>query len=162
MQRTTPVRPEDEPFLFTVYAETRRAEVEGWGWPTAQQDAFLKMQFQFQRRSYAMQFPDADHRVIWHEGAPVGQILVDRSSQAIRLVDIALLQAFRGRGIGAELIRDLQAEAEQTAKPLQLTVRKENAGARHLYERLGFTATAETELDCALQWCPEVQPQPAP
>lgn len=162
MQRTTPVRAEDAPFLFAVYAAVRHAEVAAWGWHPAQQDAFLQMQFQFQRRSYAMQFPHADHRIIWHEGAPVGQMLVDRSPHAIRLVDIALLPEFQGRGIGTDLIQALQAEAEQTARPLQLTVRKENAGARHLYERLGFTATTETEMDCALQWYPATRMQPAP
>lgn len=162
MQHTTPVRPGDEPFLYAVYADSRREEVAAWGWPPAQQDAFLQMQFQFQRRSYAMQLPDADHRMIWHEDVPVGQILVDRSAEAIRLVDIAILQAFRGRGIGTELIRSLQAEALQAQRPLRLTVRKENPGARHLYERLGFTTVAETELDFALQWFLETRLQPAP
>jgi ribosomal protein S18 acetylase RimI-like enzyme len=162
MYRTTPVRPEDEPFLCTVYADTRRAEVAAWGWPSAQQDGFLQMQFQFQRRSYAMQFPNADHRIIWHEGEPVGQVLVDRTPDAIRLVDITILAAFRGRGMGSDLIRSLQAEALQVEKPLHLTVRKENPGARRLYERLGFTTVAETELDSALQWFPETRPQSAP
>ena len=63
-----PVRPEDEPFLFELYASTRGDEMALVGWDKAQQEAFLRMQFNAQRSSYAMQFPNADYRIIAHDG----------------------------------------------------------------------------------------------
>jgi ribosomal protein S18 acetylase RimI-like enzyme len=154
MLQTAPVCPEDEAFLQDLYASTRREEVAAWGWEPAQQDAFLHMQFQMQRRAYAMQFAAADHRLILHDGIPAGCLLVARLPDAIRLVDIALLPQFQGHGLGTAAITALQAESAAADKPLRLTVRPENQGARRLYERLGFTVTAQTDLDETMEWRP--------
>lgn len=35
---TVPSQREDEPFLFEVYASTRRDEVAAWGWDLSQQE----------------------------------------------------------------------------------------------------------------------------
>lgn len=156
MRKTVAVQPDDTAFLLEVYIGTRSAEVAAWGWAPAHQEAFLRMQFDLQQRAYAMQYPSADHRVIWHEGVPAGQILVARLPGEIRLVDIAVLPRFRGCGLGSALIRELQAEALQTGKPLRLTVRKGNVGARRLYERLGIDVTTESDLDEAMEWRPPV------
>ena len=40
-----PVRPDDQEFQLKLYASTRRAEIAGFGWSEAQQEAFLRMQF---------------------------------------------------------------------------------------------------------------------
>src|SRR5438552_18478757 len=63
-----PVRPEDEPFLFELYASTRGDEMALVGWDKPQQEAFLRMQRNAQRSSYAMQFPNADYRITVHDG----------------------------------------------------------------------------------------------
>ncbi|HLN61494.1 MAG TPA: GNAT family N-acetyltransferase [Symbiobacteriaceae bacterium] len=155
MVATVPVAVQDESFLFQVYAETRRDEVAAWGWAPAQQEAFLRMQFQLQQRSYAMQFPGAGHQVILHEGVPAGQVMVLRLPDSIRLIDMAVLPDFQGKGLGTAVLQGLQAEARQAGKPLQLSVRKENMGARRLYERLGFITTAQSETQYAMEWRPE-------
>ena len=155
MVATVPVAVQDEPFLFQVYAETRRDEIAAWGWAPAQQEAFLRMQFQLQQRSYAMQFPGADHRIIRHDGAPAGQVLVLRLPDRIRVIDIALLPQYRGAGLGTAVLQALQAEAQQAEKPLQLSVRRENMGARRLYERLGFITTDASDTHYAMEWRPE-------
>ena len=48
-----PLRAEDEPFLFELYASTRGDEMALVGWDKPQQEAFLRMQFKAQRSSYA-------------------------------------------------------------------------------------------------------------
>lgn len=154
MLQTIPVGPGHEPFLFALYAGTRREEVAGWGWDAAQQQAFLRMQCDLQRRAYALQYPGADEHLIVHDGEPVGRMLVQRAGTAILLVDIALLPEWRGIGIGAALLRDLQEEATGAGKPLQLHVRKENP-ARRLYERLGFAVSGENDTHFAMQWRPQ-------
>lgn len=149
MVETRPARPEDEPFLFTLYAATREAEVSAWGWSPAQQQAFLGMQYQAQARSYAQQFPAADHQLICRGGDPVGRILVHRGPEATDLVDIALLPAYRGAGAGTALIRELQAEG----RPVRLHVLKGNP-AQRLYERLGFRVAGDDGVYLAMQWHP--------
>jgi ribosomal protein S18 acetylase RimI-like enzyme len=151
---TRPVTPVDEPFLYEVYKGTRTEEVTAWGWPPAQLEAFLRMQSQAQGSAYEWQFPAAQHRIILQDLRPIGRILVDRREQEIRLVDIALLPAWRGNGIGTSLIRQLQAEAAVSGKPLRLSVHSDNHSARRLYERLGFVATEENPVSVAMEWSP--------
>ena len=73
---------------------------------------------------------------------PAGRLYVARWEDEIRIVDIALLPAFRGRGIGGALLGDLIAEADAAGKPLSIHVEQNNP-ARSLYERLGFEEAGE-------------------
>jgi hypothetical protein len=68
-----PVCAEDEAFLFELYASTRADEMALVGWDKAQQESFLRMQFNAQRSSYASQFPTADYRIIVHDGRMAGR-----------------------------------------------------------------------------------------
>jgi ribosomal protein S18 acetylase RimI-like enzyme len=62
---------------------------------------------------------------------------VDRSPKLLRLIDIAMLPEWQGKGIGTHLIRDLIGER----LPVVLHVAIDNP-ARALYERLGFEVKA--------------------
>lgn len=140
-----PVTADDEPFLFAVYAGTRRDEIMAWGWSAQQQDAFLRMQFNAQHQSYRMQYPSAAHQLILLNDESVGRLIVVRSKSDILLADIALLPEYRNRGIGSKLIRELLDEAAGKGLPVVLQVLKTNP-AVNLYERLGFVKTGESEL----------------
>lgn len=153
---TRSVHTGEEPFLYQVYASTRQDEVGAWGWDPAQQEGFMRMQFQAQSRSYAWQFPGADHLIIGAGAERIGRLLVDRTEQEIRLVDIALLPEYRGRGIGTHLIQVLQQEAEETGRPLRLSVQPANP-ARLLYAKLGFITTADDGLYRSMEWSPTSQ-----
>jgi ribosomal protein S18 acetylase RimI-like enzyme len=146
-----PVRPDDEDFLFRTYAGTRADEMALVDWSPEQKQAFLQMQFDAQRRSYQMQFPDAKHDVILHGDASAGRLMVDRSEECILVIDIALLPEHRNSGIGSRLLRELQAEAAASDQPLRMHVENFNR-ARRLYERLGFTKIDEVGFYWLLEW----------
>ncbi len=147
-----PAVEEDGEFLFSVYASTRRSEVSAFGWTDEQQDAFLRMQYEMRRRSYAMQYPQAESRVILCDDAPAGSLIIDRTASHISLTDIAVLPKFRRRGIAGQIIADLKHEAERAGLPVVLCVDKGNLQARKLYERLGFEPAGETELTIEMRW----------
>lgn len=149
-----PVKAEDEPFLFEVYASTRADEMKMVGWDKPQQEVFLRMQFNAQRSSYAAQFPNADYRVVVQDGQPAGRLIVDRSGEDILLIDIALLPGFRNLGIGSTVMKQLIAEAVATHKPLKLHVEKFNRALR-LYERLGFSAVGDNGIYVEMIWQPD-------
>lgn len=134
--------PDDQDFLFQLYADTRRQEVSSFGWPAAQQEIFLRMQFNAQQQWYQMAYSGADHHLILVEGEPAGRLLVFRERDANRLVDIALLSRFRNQGIGTQLLQDLMGKSSQEGLPVRLQVLKTNP-VRNLYRRLGFTETGE-------------------
>lgn len=138
-----PARPEDEDFLLEVYAGTRAEERALVGWDDAQWGAFIRMQFTAQKRDYEARYSASGHSVILAGGRPVGRLWVDRGEEEIRLVDIALLPAHQGTGIGSVILRRLIAEARQAEKPLRHMVYKANADAVRFYERLGFSVTGE-------------------
>lgn len=56
----------------------------------------------------------------------------------------------QGRGIGAALVRGLQAEARVAGMPLKLKVLKTNPALR-LYQRLGFAIVGEDEHGWEMQ-----------
>lgn len=140
-----PFPPDNQEFLFQLYANTRQQEMSALGWPAAQLEAFLRMQFNAQQRWYEMAYSKADHQLILIDDQPAGRILVLRDSKAYTLVDIALLAQHRNTGIGTQLLRQLMAEADEASVPLRLHVLKSNPACR-LYERLGFAKTGEDEM----------------
>ncbi len=48
-------------------------------WSAEQKDAFVRMQFEVQRRSYDMQSPEAGYDIILHDETPIGRLIVDRA-----------------------------------------------------------------------------------
>ncbi|HEY7404292.1 MAG TPA: GNAT family N-acetyltransferase [Candidatus Angelobacter sp.] len=139
------VRADDHEFLFRLYASTRLHEIAAFGWPEAQQQAFLRMQFNAQQQWYKMSYEQAEHQIIEHEGASIGRLMVLRKPDSVLLVDIALLPEFRGQGIGGDMIRELIQQCNQQKLPLRLQVLRLNP-AQRLYERLGFKTTAEDQM----------------
>jgi len=143
----------DNEFLIQVYASTRREEMASWGWDLGQQASFVRMQFDARHRGYEATYPSAESSVVSVDDTPVGSIIVFRGCNEIRIVDVALLPEFRGRGIGEELIRMLMSEGARSGLILRLSVLRSNRAA-HLYERLGFIAKGGDALYCEMEWVP--------
>jgi ribosomal protein S18 acetylase RimI-like enzyme len=137
-----PMRPEDEPFLYRVYASTREEELAPLPWDDAQKEAFLRMQFHAQHVHYQTYYGDGDFLIILRDEVPIGRLYVHRSDSEICVVDIALLPEARGVGIGGALMRDLLEEADAAGKPVRLHVESFNRASR-LYARLGFVRVQE-------------------
>lgn len=131
------VGPEDEGFLRWLYADTRRAELAATGWDAEKIAAFLAQQAEAQSKHYAVHYAGAEHRLLLAGGHPIGRILLYRMPKEIRVVDLALLEAFRGKGIGTRLMRDVLDEGTFTGRAVTIHVEKFNPALR-LYARLGF------------------------
>lgn len=140
-----PIRDGDEPFLRAVYASTREAELAVL--PPSMHDAFTNSQYDAQRAHYQRVYPGATWSVIEADGVPVGRFVVDRTIDPWLLVDIALLAAARGRGVGTSLVRELQDAATRAGTGIDLSVRVDNALAQKLYARLGFVPRATGDHD---------------
>ena len=146
-----PQQPEDEDFVYRLYASTRARELAQVPWNDAQKDAFFRMQFLAQSRWYETAYAGAEYKLILRGEQPVGRMIVLRAPRELRLVDIALLPEHRNCGIGTQLITGLLAESRQSGVPVELQVLKGNP-ALHLYERLGFARTGEDEMYYRMRW----------
>jgi ribosomal protein S18 acetylase RimI-like enzyme/2'-5' RNA ligase len=96
----------------------------------------------FQREQFARSDTGA-HELFLHDETPIGFWLVSESATDVFLERLSLLPEYQGRGIGSELIRELQSRARQLRLPLRLRVFPVNP-ARHLYARLGFLVIGTT------------------
>jgi len=145
------VTSEDDPFLYEVYADTRLEEMSAIGFEGEQREMFLRMQFDMQKRSYAMQYPAAEHQIMLLDGVRIGRLITQVAEESVLLIDLSLLATYRNRGIGTRLLLDLQQRASAMGKSVRLHVLQNNS-ARHLYERLGFRITGDKSPYYAMEW----------
>jgi ribosomal protein S18 acetylase RimI-like enzyme len=155
---------DDEGFLAKVYASTRAAELARVPWSDEQRRAFLAMQHRAQHTDYHGRYPEASFDVVQLGVQPIGRLYVDRGPKEHWVIDIALLPAFQGRGIGGRLLTWVQTGARAEAVPVRLHVETCNPAAA-LYRRLGFTARPAVEVDAGfevyqeLEWWPPATPR---
>lgn len=146
------VTPDDDSFLLSVYTSTRADELAQVQWQEGQREAFVKWQFEMQRREYEARFPDAEYDVIEIDGQPAGRLWLGRKDDEIRLLDIALLPEFQNRSAGTVLITDLIDEARSTGKRLRHMVFVLNNNADRFYERLGFVVLEDLGGYKHMEW----------
>lgn len=149
-----PSSPADHEFLFRLYADTRWAEIAPLGWNKAQQEAFLRMQFNAQQRWYETVYAGADQQIVMLDDQPAGRLLIHQATHAATLVDISLLSQYRGRGLGTILLNELLEQCRRSSLPLRLQVLRTNP-AQRLYARLGFRGIGEDQLYLQMEWQPD-------
>lgn len=136
---------DDANFLRDLYASTRWDELAPTGWPDDGKRAFLAQQWQAQRHYYGKHYAQADNLVIGHgEAGAIGRIVIHQGAD-LRLVDIALLPAWRGRGLGTGLVQALCTLADLLGLPIVAHVETFNP-AQHLYARLGFRVEDNNQI----------------
>jgi ribosomal protein S18 acetylase RimI-like enzyme len=145
--------PADDDFLTRVFASTRAAELAQLASAPELLATFVASQSSLQRRAYAARYPSATFMIVELDGIPAGRLFVARGETELRLVDIALLDGFRGAGIGERLVRGVLTQAAAERLEVRLEVDLANPALR-LYERLGFVAEAATEIQASLRWSP--------
>ncbi len=149
-----PIAPADLEFLYRLYASTREAEMALLDWDEAQKAEFLRMQFNAQHTYYMQQFTRAEFQLILLEGKPAGRLYLDRRPDELRIIDIALLPAHRGQGIGTALLEDILDEAGRAGLPVRIHVERFNPALR-LYQRLGFRHVDDNGVYYLMEWQPE-------
>lgn len=141
----------DRALLARIYASTRADEVASTGWPAGQQRQFLQMQFDAQDAHYRQHYPDALWLVIQKGIVPAGRLYIEDRERERRIIDIALLPEFRGRGWGEAILRDLMEAAAETGRGVSIHVEKTNPAMR-LYRRLGFRTVEDKGVYDLMEW----------
>ncbi len=142
---------EDLEFLFQVYADTRAEELSVVPWSVEQKATFLRMQFHAQHKYYHENFKDAAFDLIIENDVPIGRLYVHRTKNVLNVVDITVLPAWRGKGIGGGIMRALIDEAKAIGQVVKIYVEHNNR-AMLLYRKLGFVQTGTEGVYYAMEW----------
>ena len=141
----------DQPLLTRIYTSTRTEELAPVPWSNAEKAAFLDMQFRAQHAHYQQYYPDADWLIVTRDGEDIGRLYLERLPEQHRIIDIAFLPEYRGRGLGAALLRDLLDEAAAACRQVEIHVEKQNPAMR-LYRRLGFVTEEDKGVYDLMRW----------
>jgi ribosomal protein S18 acetylase RimI-like enzyme len=146
-----PADASDVPLLLEIYASTREEELKVVPWSPEQKADFVQMQFNAQKAYYEANYVGAQFQVILADGVAAGRLYTHRMADEIRVMDIAILPAFRNRGIGSKLLKQVQTEAAAEGRKVGIHVEIFNP-ALNLYERLGFQRVSDRGVYYFLEW----------
>lgn len=144
----------DFPFLKKVYRSTRENELDLTSWDETQKSGFIEFQFNAQHAYYMNVYKNAEFQIIESDGIDIGRFYIWNTEHQIRIVDIAILPEFRGKGVGTKILGGLIQESEQSGKKLNIHVEYFNPALR-LYERLGFKKNDDTGVYLFMERVPE-------
>jgi ribosomal protein S18 acetylase RimI-like enzyme len=132
---------DDTGLLRALFAAAKRDELALTGWGPEQQQSFVDLQLRAREQHRAATRPGAELGIVTLDDVPVGQLDLDRTDAGIEVVEIAIVPGLQGHGLGTAVLTQVLAEADAAGVPVHLNVELANAGARRLYERLGFVVT---------------------
>jgi ribosomal protein S18 acetylase RimI-like enzyme len=89
-------------------------------------------------------------QIVLISGEPSGLLKTVRDGLQWEIMQVQLIPALHGKGIGTLLLQRIIEDARKAGATLRLNVLKANP-ARRLYERLGFIVTAEREHAYTMQ-----------
>jgi len=131
----------DRAFLRRLFAESRP---ELALLPDEVRGPLIDLQFDSQLTQYRRTAPDAVDWILLVDddgGAePVGRCYLAEGVEEHRLLDLAIREHWRGRGLGSLVLERLCASAARAGVHLRLTVWQDNRDALRLYRRLGFVS----------------------
>lgn len=144
--------PAELPFLQELYISTRWEEVAVLiDWTATQKLSFLSEQFSFQHAYYMEQYPAAKFLLLKKGQQKIGRLYLEHRENEIRIIDIALLPAYRRQGIGSSVLKGVLAEAEEKEMLVRIHVERNNP-ALNLYDQLGFRKIGDTGVYYLMEW----------
>ncbi|HEU5149657.1 MAG TPA: GNAT family N-acetyltransferase [Iamia sp.] len=140
---------DDQGLLRALFASQRRTELAMLGGDVEQQAAFVDLQMRARDHHRDATRPGAELGIVTLDGIAVGQLDLHRTD-ALEVLEIALVPGLQGHGLGTALLTHLLAAADAEGRPVRLHVEAGNP-ARRLYERLGFVAVGTQGIHTAME-----------
>lgn len=103
----------------------------------------VDVQVTAQRAQYAAEHPGARDHVLLVGPERVGRCWTATSASELRVLDLAVHEAHRRRGIGRSALERCVRRAEALGVPLRLSVWQDNLAARALYTATGLRVVDE-------------------
>ncbi len=141
----------DKEFFVRLYATTRDDLRRLPLAPDALND-LIKMQQIVQENGLANTYPEATQWTIMLDDVAIGRLIVDFTNNDWRVIDIALMPAYRLQGHGRKIMQAVMNKARETGGSVSLSVFEFNTIARHLYNNLAFEVRHEDPVHAQMIW----------
>jgi len=140
----------DAPFLAALYLATR-PDLGALPVPRSVIEGIARHQQQLQVNEYAQRYPAAETWLLTDGKEEVGRVVLDWTSDTLRVVDLAVAPHARRRGVARTMLVALQ-HACLGQRTMTLRVRCENSAARALYAACGFAVVQDDGATLELAW----------
>lgn len=133
----------DMPWAYTLFRDNLRIYIEQtWGWDEI-----------FQRHSFDMNLPARAWQIASQQEDDVGAYCRKDRGDHLHLAMLLVTTDWQRRGIGTQIIRDIQQQATARSTPLRLNVLKCNP-AHSFYLANGFTVEDQDADRFRFYWSP--------
>ncbi len=153
MIKLRPVQQKDHTFLFKLFRKTYDHDID-FGDDENAIHEYYEEQFLNRENYYTKYYPSIQYYIVLLSGKEVGRLSLDYSDKVYELIDLALLPAYRGMGVGGYLIESLKREAAENDSEVAVRVDKGNAASR-LFERKGFVELIDGGFIHEFKWRPQ-------
>jgi GNAT superfamily N-acetyltransferase len=156
-----PARPEDEPFLRGLrgQVDSDRLFMNFWRGDDANDEKrkILDLQFRAQGAYHNMLKAnwETKENIIEMDAVPIGRFVVTGGREELRLVEIAIVPEWRGKGLGQTIIASTMQECAKSSRVMRLCVEKSNIRALKLYVSQGFYALEDNGSHFVMEWNPK-------
>ena len=150
-----PERPEDEPFLFRLFAAHNSEVLRLSGFAPEMIDKLMEFQFRSQMKTYRAMYPDAIFSIISWDGYEVGRFIEYDETEVVYFVDFLLDPEYQAKGLGPAITWALMEEWAARGRGTRVEVRVTNEPCLKMCRRLGFTEGKPDERAYVeLRWYP--------
>ena len=139
-------------FLLQLFKECRQDLALVGNLTEKQKDNFILQQFTIEQEQLSKVYPDAEFNIVMFNEKPVGRFYIYHGKLLNHIVEIGLLEAYRGLGIGKKIINMAIENALKNGKNVSLQVAWFNQGAHNFYEKLGFKTIENNGVFCEMRY----------
>jgi GNAT superfamily N-acetyltransferase len=150
-----PEHPEDEPFLFRLFAAHNSAVLRQSGIPAEMIDSLMEFQFRSQMKTYRTLYPDAIYSIISWNGDEVGRFIEYDETGVVYFVDFLLDPEYQAKGLGPAITWALMQEWAARGCGTRVEVRVTNEPCLKMCRKLGFSeGKPDARAYVELRWYP--------
>lgn len=140
------VKLEESEFLLKIFKESHPELLYICGLGEEEKRGILLQQFTIETKQLMQIYPNAEFNIVMLNEEPIGKLYINYGKTVDRIIEIALLEEYRGRGIGKKLIEIVIKNAKKAGKKVKLQVAWFNQNAYGLYKKLGFQVIENKEV----------------
>jgi RimJ/RimL family protein N-acetyltransferase len=150
-----PELPEDDPFLFRLFAANNLQTLRLAGFPADFIDKLIAFQHRSQTATYRGMFPNAVYSIVEFDGEAVGRFIEHDETDVVYFVDFVLFPEHQAKGLGSALTRALMQEWATKGRGTRVKILINNEASLTMCHKLGFVESGPAEgAYVELRWYP--------